>query len=301
MIEKKHIAFIGSTVVDVIIDLPHLPKSTEDVNVLQQHLSLGGCAFNASWMCHLFAVPYLLFSPVGKGIYADYIRTQMKEKGLEPSLLQTEEENGCCYCLVEQSGERSFVSYHGAEYTFQEPWFSLLDEYPISTVYLCGLEIEEASGDYIIDYLERHPNLEIYFAPGPRIQHIQLKKMQRILACSPILHVNEEEACSFTHCHSLEDAALKLHAMSKQSLIITLGERGSYVYDQGKGTLLPSKKAQQVDTIGAGDAHVGTIIACRQQGDTLLEAVTKANHIAHEVVQKKGAILDVEEFAHVVF
>ena len=74
------VVFIGSTVVDVLLHLPHLPKRSEDINIQTQQLSLGGCAFNASWMCHLLDVEYLLFSPIGTGIYANYIKEEMQKK-----------------------------------------------------------------------------------------------------------------------------------------------------------------------------------------------------------------------------
>ena len=39
---------LGSTVVDVILRLPRLPRSQESCNIYHQDLRLGGCAFNAS-------------------------------------------------------------------------------------------------------------------------------------------------------------------------------------------------------------------------------------------------------------
>ena len=76
---KQHIAFIGSSVADVIIRIPHLPVRQEDINIESQTLSLGGCAFNAAWMCRLLGGDPLFFSPVGTGIYGDFVRRQLQE------------------------------------------------------------------------------------------------------------------------------------------------------------------------------------------------------------------------------
>ena len=65
----KNVLVIGSTVVDVIIQIDHLPSAQEDVHVQHQHMSLGGCAYNVSDMIRHFGVPYTLFSPVGTGAY----------------------------------------------------------------------------------------------------------------------------------------------------------------------------------------------------------------------------------------
>ena len=52
---------IGSAVVDVIIEIPHLPVTQEDVHITKQTRSLGGCAYLASdilrhFTAHCFAV-----------------------------------------------------------------------------------------------------------------------------------------------------------------------------------------------------------------------------------------------------
>ena len=219
---KQHIAFIGSSVADVIIRIPHLPVRQEDINIESQTLSLGGCAFNAAWMCRLLGGDPLFFSPVGTGIYGDFVRRQLQEHRID-ILLESKEENGCCYCLVESDGERTFLSHHGAEYRFQKEWFSLLDSYGVDTVYVCGLKLEEKTGIYILDYLQKHPQLTIYFAPGPRLSALSQGCIETLFNLHCILHLNEEEACSFTGCPTVQQAAKSLYERIHNIVIITLG------------------------------------------------------------------------------
>lgn len=48
----KKVLIIGSTVVDIIVNLvDSLPKTGEDVHIRSQHMSLGGCAYNVSDSC----------------------------------------------------------------------------------------------------------------------------------------------------------------------------------------------------------------------------------------------------------
>jgi sugar/nucleoside kinase (ribokinase family) len=91
-------------------------------------------------------VPFIPFYPVGTGVYGDFVRARLKERGIVSEAPSPAEENGCCYCLVEPDGERTFICYHGAEYRFQPGWFDQLDASQIDTVYLCGLEVEEPDG-----------------------------------------------------------------------------------------------------------------------------------------------------------
>lgn len=321
----KKALIIGSTVVDVIIHVDHLPKTQEDVHVISQKMSLGGCAYNTSDMIRHFQVPYILFSPIGAGAYGDFVRAELNKRGIHSPIPSPKQENGCCYCFVENGGERTFISYHGAEYLFQKEWFSLLDTEDIDCVYVCGLEIEETTGANIVAWLEEHPQLTVYFAPGPRINRIDSALLKRIFALHPILHLNEEEACTYvgncqtnddrlatvsdtaptlkTAVHpspdqkcSLENAAAFLHRLTGNTVIITLGERGTYYYSEKENDCVESIPATQVDTIGAGDSHIGAIIACQKLGMSLRDAVQTANKAAAKVVETEGALLPDEEF-----
>ena len=61
--------FIGSTVADVVIRLPQLPYTGDDVHITSQQVSLGGCAYNAYHTARLTGLTdCTLFSPVGTGV-----------------------------------------------------------------------------------------------------------------------------------------------------------------------------------------------------------------------------------------
>lgn len=293
----KKILVIGSTVVDIIITLEnHLPKTGEDVHVVSQKMSLGGCAFNVSDSIRHFQVPYILFSPVGTGTYGNFVRDELKKKGIVSPIPTPQQDNGCCYCFIEQSGERTFVSYHGAEYLFRKEWFDLLNPEEIDYVYICGLEIEEVTGNSIVEFLEEHPKLTIFFAPGPRLTVIDPSLVNRIYALSPILHLNEAEALEASGMKNISDAASVLFEKTRNTVIITLGSEGCYYYDGSIKESIPAVPCSQRDTIGAGDSHIGSVIACLKRGDSLACAVAKANRVASAVVENSSALLPDEEF-----
>lgn len=292
----KKVLVIGSAVVDVIITLDHLPGKSEDVHVKTQSMSLGGCAYNTSDIIRHFGVPYIPFFPVGKGAYGDFVRKHLALRGITSPTPTPDSENGCCYCFVEEDGERTFISYHGAEYRFERSWFDALDASDISSVYICGLEIEETTGKNIVDYLEQHPEFTVFFAPGPRLEKIQPQLMKRIFDLHPILHLNEDEALSYTGKSGLEDAAWYLSQLSHNAVLITLGKDGCFLYHEGQGVTIPGVPAIQIDTIGAGDSHIGAVISGLQMGKTLPEAVAMANQVSAKVVETKGALLSEEAF-----
>ena len=293
----KKVLVIGSAVVDVVIHLPHLPEKSEDVHVTSQKMSLGGCAYNASDTIRHFKVPYIPFFPVGTGAYGDFVRNALAERGIVSPVPKPETENGCCYCFVEDDGERTFVCYHGAEYRFQKEWFDTLDASEIDSVYICGLEIEEETGTNILSYLEEHPEFTVFFAPGPRITLLDQKLLERVFALHPILHLNQTEITSYTGKGDLKAAAEEIHRFTQNTVIVTLGADGCYYYDGEKEETISGVPAEQLDTIGAGDSHIGAVIAGLQCGKTIEEAIATANRVSAKVVETEGALLSDEAFA----
>ena len=296
----KKILVIGSAVADVIIHLDHLPRREEDVHVISQEIRPGGCGYNVCDMIRHFGVPVIPFFPVGTGPYGDFIRKSFRESTLGEPLLCSEDANGCCYCFVEADGERTFISHHGAEYRFRPEWFETLDASGIGSVYICGLEIEEPTGCHIVGWLEKHPALRVFFAPGPRIMKIDPSLMKRIFALSPVLHLNREEAISLTGTADMPKALSAIAALTGSDAVITLGAGGCLCGGRKETRLIPGFPAVQADTIGAGDAHVGALMACMAKGMTLFDAARAANRISAAVVETPGALLSSEAFRAVL-
>lgn len=364
--QGKKVLVAGSAVVDVVIHVDHLPHRGEDINVYGQTMSLGGCAYNVSDCLRHFGVPFIPFYPVGTGVYGDFVRAHLLERGIVSAAPSPSSENGCCYCFVQPDGERTFICYHGAEYRFQPGWFDTLEASEIGSVYLCGLEVEEDTGVNMIEYLERHPEFTIYFAPSARICNIATDKMDRLLALHPILHLNEDEATRFTKMRFASDGTVsveaegtapaearqsregeerpedagkiweeelheigrKLTSLTGNVVIITLGSRGCFLsYPKGyrdpsskffsgsttasdagctaksqhcpESELIPACRLPEIhggDAIGAGDSHIGSVIALRQLGYSFHDAVRLANRVSAAVVCTDGALLADEHF-----
>lgn len=304
----KKILVIGSAVVDVMIQIEQLPHTAEDIHIQKQKMALGGCAYNVSDQMRHFQIPYIPFIPIGSGVYGDFVANAFQEKGIVSPIPRVEKENGCCYCLVEADGERTFLSYHGAEYQINREWFSLLNPGEIESVYVCGLEMEEETGIHILEFLEKNPELNIYFAPGPRLEMIHPEKMKRLFSLHPVLHLNEEEALRYYQINQkatpvfsdemkkLVEAAEYLQSLTQNTVFITLGEKGCFYYDGKRQNIVPSVPAKVKDTIGAGDSHIGALMSCLYKGMTIEEAVRTANKIAAKVVETEGALLPDDVF-----
>lgn len=297
----KPALIIGSTCVDLILTLDRLPKTGDDFEPTSQTMSIGGCAYNVAHMLRLLDAEHTFVTPVGGGMFGDFTRKHFDKLGIPVSIYLPERESGCCYCLVEKSGERTFLSYHGVEYTFNEEWMRAYPAENYGWTYICGLEIEEPTGWEMIAYLEKNPNLQVCYAPGPRAVYIEKEKTERLYSLHPMLHINEREAEELSGEADYRRAAKKLQEKTENTVIITLGAEGAYCLEKsGEEYLVPGEKAEKVvDTIGAGDSHIGTILACLTNGWELRAAIGYANKVSAAVIGVQGAALPKEKLPDV--
>ena len=292
------ILVIGSCVLDMVVNVDHLPDKTEDVNCDDVSLSLGGMAYNVYNIVSLFGCEAIFGCPIGKGTFANIVKNMLDERNIKLIYQINDMDNGVCMCFVDNDGERCFISRHQAEYLFDERWFKDIDMNDIDYIYVSGLEVEDKNGEELVSFLEK-VNKKVLFAIGPRLQHIPVSLVDRMFKLGCILHLNEEEAYTLANKDNIEDSANYLHSKTKNPVIITLGNKGCYIKDKDS-YYIDSIPTTVVDTIGAGDSHAGSILACLNQEVDLKEAAKIANIVASQVVQQKGANLTQDNFKKAV-
>ena len=82
----KKALIIGSTVCDIMIYVDKMPKTGEDEHAKSQNINLGGCAYNVVSILHNLDIPYDFISPVGQGIYGDFVKNKLKEKNIHTGI-----------------------------------------------------------------------------------------------------------------------------------------------------------------------------------------------------------------------
>ena len=90
----------------------------------------------------------------------------------------------------------------------------------------------------------------------------------------------------------LECAMEALYHKTHQTVIVTLGSNGVRWLDEAGHHTLPGVPISQVvDTIGAGDSHIGAVLLGLSRGYSLEKALMMANRVAAAVVCTDGATL----------
>lgn len=284
---------LGAAIVDKIMNINMLPKSGDDIVASQEITTVGGCAYNVANILNNLEVAHDLVVPVGCGMYGHTIEKDLLNNGYKIFIKDENTDNGYCLCLVENSGERTFITVQGTECEFKKEWLDKLDTNKYNKVYISGYELEGKSGGVIAEFLEKNTHMEIYFAPGPRITYLDKDIMNRIYNLSPIIHLNDKEASEYTNKSDLHQAIEEIHEKSNNSVFITLGPKGVLYKEKNNNPIIvEGYKAQVIDTIGAGDSHIAGIIGAKSMAYDNISVCKIANKIAAKVVSTKGPKLE---------
>lgn len=287
---------IGAAFVDVLMDVPKLPTTGEDVSGKLRGNIVGGSAFNVYGAVKYAGQPADLFVPVGEGQYADVVRLEMARRKIPVQLSVSGADNGWDISFVEPNGERSFLTVNGIEQLWQDAWFKQINIANYDYFYISGYEMEaEQAADVILRALaNRKPETLVVFDASPRIQYIPQATIKRLLSPGVLIHCNEDEINAIIPGESsLEVKCHQIFSKTQAPVIITLGERGAYFFAGDDSATVAPIQSKVVNTLGAGDTFCGGLIAGLAQGLSTRSAVTKANELAALVVeQESGTLLD---------
>lgn len=287
---------VGAAIVDVMMNIERLPKSGEDVTCSAARSVIGGCAYNVARTLSNMDCECQLCVPVGTGMYGNLIEEQMKKDGYRVLIKDEQQDNGYCLSLVEDDGERSFITVKGLEGCFKPEWFEQIDMDEFDNIYVAGYQVCGESGHVIGNWLETQKDKNIYFAPGPVIRDIADDVMEQIMSVHPVVHLNDKEAFELARGENLEECLMGIFERNKNLVFVTLGEKGVMYFDGKEMNTVPSVKTSVADTVGAGDSHVAAIIGGRSKGMKTEDSVIYANRVAASIVGIQGPTMDKKEF-----
>lgn len=286
---QSKVLVIGATVIDVIMELNQLPKSGEDVWALQREKTIGGCGYNVAAVLKFFQVPMDFLTPVGNGANGKLILSALEEISSTGHVFEPYRDNGWDLALVENSGERTFITIGGAETHWKKEWFDEIRFLDYTHIYVSGYEMEGASGEVILSVLKEQVTTQtLIFDPGPRLPYIDLTVWQEMLNFNLILTVNADEANFLSESQDGKQQAREIFSQIQSPVIIRKGEQGVVGFDGERFFHVPAVPVKVVDTIGAGDAHTGALICAISRGDSLQESIQFANRVASQVVGQAG-------------
>ena len=278
------ILVVGNATVDIFYEIKRLPSTGETLLASGRMVDAGGKGLNQAIVASRSGGVVDYIAPLGDDAAASVIRDRLATEKLHTSELligpsQTDES----IILITPDGSNTIVSTNSAA-----KWLT------VDTV-ARRLESVQANDTLLLQgNLSKETTekcLEAAASAGART----------VLNPSPIgfsyddiwplvslAVVNEIEAVQLGNSEDPETAGRHLLKVGVETVVVTLGSDGAMAIDEVDHITLKAPKMDVVDTAGAGDAFVGSLVAALDMGLSLMHSIKFAVQVASLTVTQRG-------------
>ncbi len=255
-----------------------------DENNMEFRKCPGGAPANVAVGLSRLGVKTSFVGKVGDDLLGRFLKETLNENGVntEGMLLTDQARTGMTFVTLDEDGDRDFSFYiNPSADTFlkkEDIEESIFIEYKILHFGSISL-IYEPARSATIDAVKKakesgvlisyDPNLRLNLWPDAQTAKERILSM---LSEVDILKISEEELEFITGSQEVEAGAKALKEEYGISLIyVTFGSEGAYYYYDDQLRFVPALKVDAVDTTGAGDAFVSSILYSIAQTDKSLQ------------------------------
>lgn len=288
---KNKIVVIGSSNVDLLMKMDHLPEKGETVTDAEFFQVYGGKGANQAVAAARAGGNVAFVNCVGEDAYTPQMVRNYKNDGIDTRFVFHEKGIASGHALIMIGGEgMNYLSVApGANYKLTpqkiDEAISVIDE---AAMIVMQYEIREETIKYVIDIANRK-GIPVMWNCAPA-RAFDLSYIPKI----NILVLNEVEAgflaeMPVENAADAEKAAQKLVARGVEKVIITLGSQGAFVVTKTEKVSVPAFKVEAVDTTAAGDTFCGAFAVALVEGKSLKDALQFASAAAAISVTRIGA------------
>ena len=285
------VCVIGSANVDFTLALPRLPREGETVSGGALLVNLGGKGANQAVAARRLGGEVRMIGCVGQDRSGVEIRERLESLGIgvDGLVAVPDAATGTALILVDATGRNQIGVAPGANHHLTVDMVGThASAIEWADVLLCQLETPLAVVRWALDRARRH-RVATILNPAP-VRDLP----DDVLGLVTLLTPNAGEAgtlvgAAVTDLESGREAAHRLLARGAASVVITLGELGALVCDEGSAVHFPAFPVAAVDTTAAGDAFNGALAVGIAAGGKIEGAIPLANAAAALACTKRGA------------
>lgn len=291
MSKNAKLAVLGSINADHILNLAHFPRPGETVIGQKYQIAFGGKGANQAVAAGRAGANIAFIACVGADDIGERICQHLAQDNIDTHPVEAVEgeSTGVAMIFVNGEGENNIGIYSGANAALT-PQYVERHQQVIAQADALLMQLESPLDSVLAAAtLARQHQTRVILNPAPAT-----KLSDDLLALIDIITPNETEAEILTGIAVNNDddaarAAAELHEKGIATVLITLGRRGVWLSENGKGQRIAGFEVNAVDTIAAGDTFNGAFITARLEGKAMHDAVRFAHAAAAIAVTRSGA------------
>ncbi len=285
------ILVVGSINMDMVTYADRIPKRGETAFGRDFIKNPGGKGANQACAAARLGSSVTMLGAVGEDSFGTELEECLQKNGVRPFLKKVKEPTGCATILIEEENhDNRILVISGANHAVKEEDIdnniSLIKE---ADIILTQLELPLQTVAHLAKVAEEYKKIFILNpAPGIRLPESLLRSVTYLTPNETELSLVsgidiKDEASFFQACQALLDKGVN-------TLLVTLGSRGVYLYSRTENTLIPAYQVDAVDTTAAGDCFNGAFAAYLAKGFEQKKAISYAEKASSLCVQRRGAI-----------
>lgn len=261
----------------------------------------GGAPFNVACNIASFKGNVSFLGSIGHDENGIFLKKYVRKKSYSGFVLSSLKKRDTTIAEVSlKDGERSFrfIRDNGADYVLSMSKVNKLEINNGDIVHIGSLMLSESRGRrtfYKIIKIAKEKGAKISFDVNYRDDIFESASAAKRIFKKAIkecdyIKFSDEELAILTNKKRVE-SALKALLNEKQIAFVSLGKKGSLVYQDGIKEIVPTVVVSPIDTTGAGDAFYSYVLfSLDNKNFDYKNILRKANYVGAMATQKKGAI-----------
>lgn len=302
-----NVLVVGSLNVDSTVQVDDFPAPGETLLARSFRRSQGGKGANQAVALARVGVSTSMIGMVGQDSDGDFMLDQLGASGVDTGCIARTKEapSGVALISVDKAARNTIVVVSGANYAltpadidcnreaFQQADAVLLQlEIPLDVVRHALCTARTLGRMTVLNPAPYQPLGEDILS----LVDIFIPNEVEFAQCTglPVGTVAENLATVAPACAAL------VQQYGLKTILLTLGERGCYVFHDGQGVLYPPYVVRAVDTTAAGDSFIGGFLRAYLEIHDLPEAIAFGQKVAAIAVSRRGAADSIPTYAEVM-
>lgn len=287
---------IGAALLDILVTVDSYPSEDTKQQSLQTKFQGGGPCFTGLVAASKLGVPSCYMGTLGDDMYSDYIRKSFDTYEVGRKQVRTVPNTQSFHSVVllnVTNASRTCVWNRG---TVPPPEPGDIDLEVLKNANYLHLDGHQMECAIYAARKAKEFGVKVSLDAGSPYPGID-----RLLPLVDVLIPSEEFTLKYTGCSTAENAAAQLYETFKpETLIVTQGSRGGFIWKDGSSVRYPVFPIDAIDSNGAGDTFHGAFLAAMVKGFSVSDAAAFASAASALKCTRIGAQEGIPSYAEVL-